>query len=89
VLLLRCRVVAGQRRRMLNEAQTTGMLQFAGLSPAIRGQYLQDVVARKDLGGFNEGELAWCCFGAALMLLTTLVVVNCAKVWGHSVRVRG
>jgi hypothetical protein len=49
-------VVAGQRRRMLNEQQTTGMLQFAGLSPSIRGQYLQDVMSRKDLGGFNEGE---------------------------------
>jgi hypothetical protein len=41
---------------MLNEQQTTGMLQFAGLSPSIRGQYLQDVMSRKDLGGFNEGE---------------------------------
>jgi hypothetical protein len=41
---------------MLNEQQTTGMLSFAGLSPTIRGPYLQDVMARKDLGGFNEGE---------------------------------
>ncbi|WIA39818.1 hypothetical protein OEZ86_005871 [Tetradesmus obliquus] len=49
-----CEVVAGQRRRMLNEQQTRGMLQFAGLSPGVRGQYLQDVMNRKDLGGFNE-----------------------------------
>lgn len=41
---------------MLNEQQTTGMLQFAGLRPADRAAYLEDVVGRKDLGGFNEGE---------------------------------
>eukprot|EP00878_Enallax_costatus_P011253 GHUV01011750.1.p1 GENE.GHUV01011750.1~~GHUV01011750.1.p1 ORF type:complete len:582 (+),score=200.21 GHUV01011750.1:324-2069(+) len=49
-----CEVVAGQRRRMLNEQQTTGMLQFAGLRPSDRAAYLQQVIERPDLGGFNN-----------------------------------
>ncbi|KAF8058950.1 AGO1 [Scenedesmus sp. PABB004] len=49
-----CHVVAGQRRRMLNEAQTTGMLRFAGLRPDERGAYLTQVISRDDLGGFNS-----------------------------------
>jgi hypothetical protein len=56
-----CSVVPGQRRRMLNEQQTTGMLQFAGLKPADRAGYLEDVVRRNDLGGFNAGVVA--CLG--------------------------
>jgi eukaryotic translation initiation factor 2C len=51
-----CTVAAGQRRRMLNEQQTTGMLSFAGLKPAARAGYLQDVMSRDDLGGFNSDK---------------------------------
>lgn len=65
------RVVAGQRRRMLNEQQTTGMLSFAGLKPQERAGYLQEVMQREDLGGFNSGELGttqwvWWCVGHVL-----------------------
>jgi hypothetical protein len=78
---------------MLNEQQTTGMLQFAGLSPSVRGQYLQDVVARKDLGGFNEGErlgeggaaclvaaclLHWCYCLCCLSRHVMLTALGCA-----------
>jgi hypothetical protein len=44
---------------MLNERQTTDMLSFAGLKPADRAAYLEDVVGRADLGGFNNGEGFW------------------------------
>jgi hypothetical protein len=41
---------------MLNEQQTTGMLQFAGLKPDERRAYLEGVVSRNDLGGFGKGR---------------------------------
>jgi hypothetical protein len=62
---------------MLNEQQTTGMLQFAGLKPQDRAAYLEDVVSRPDLGGFNEGacvcvvsQVMTCCVACSRLLLS-------------------
>lgn len=49
---------------MLNELQTTGMLTFAGLRPSDRAAYLQQVIQRDELGGFNNGDRGlecWSC----------------------------
>lgn len=48
-------MLPGQRvKGKLNDMQLRAMLGFAGLTPPVRKEYLQDVIARPDLGGFNQ-----------------------------------
>lgn len=67
---------------MLSEQQTTGMLQFAGLRPADRAGYLEDVVGRPDLGGFNNGEglmsVCMCVFWVEFCRKTVTAFAWCA-----------
>jgi hypothetical protein len=48
-----CSLLPGQRRRVLNDRQTSEMLKFAGLKPDMRREYLEAVVTSPNLGNFN------------------------------------
>eukprot|EP00877_Chromochloris_zofingiensis_P008172 jgi/Chrzof1/3608/Cz13g02060.t1 len=48
------RAVPGQRRRVLDDRQTTSMLAFAALPPGQRKAFIDSVLQRPDLAGFNQ-----------------------------------
>ena len=67
------RLAPGQRRRVLNDRQTSEMLKFAGLNPELRRQFLEQVVGDDVLGGFNN-DPAVKAFG--IQIKTTMVEVE-------------
>jgi len=68
-----CTLAPGQRRRVLNDRQTSEMLKFAGLNPELRRQFLEQVVGDDVLGGFNN-DPAVKAFG--IQVKTTMVEVE-------------